>query len=173
MTDQRRDDRRPNSPRDSRDSRGPRGPRDPRDVRDFRGGGGRSAGPASASSSAPVPAAIVKSGVPHGAREGGWLPDCVYTGEKFEFGLAFFADALGRVTRFSREPADLAAARRLAGQAALPGLVNAHSHSFLRLLRGRTEQRGREPVAIPKQNLLARLSGEDVFDVARMTFMEM
>jgi len=51
--------------------------------------------------------------------ETGWLPDCVYTGEKFEAGLAFFADDLGRITRFSGEPADLAAARRLAGQAAL------------------------------------------------------
>src|SRR6187401_2965424 len=165
MMDQRRDDRRPNAPRDSRDSRdsrgprGPREPRDPRDPRDFRGGSGRPAGPGPAPSFAPVPAAVVKSGVPHGAREGGWLPDCVYTGEKFEFGLAFFADALGRVTRFSREPADLTAARRLAGQAALPGLVNAHSHSFLRVLRGRTEQRGREVVAIARQNVLARLSG--------------
>ena len=47
--------------------------------------------------------------MPHGAREGGWLPDLVYTGETFEAGLAFFADATGRITRFSREPADLAA----------------------------------------------------------------
>ena len=86
----------------------------------------------------------VKSGVPHGATESGWLPDCVYTGEKFESGLAFFADALGRITRFSREPADMAAVRRLEGQAALPGLVNTHSHSFQRMLRGRTEQRTRD-----------------------------
>src|SRR5689334_8911946 len=39
--------------------------------------------------------------------EAGWLPDCVYTGEKFEYGVAFFADAVGRISRFSREPADL------------------------------------------------------------------
>jgi formimidoylglutamate deiminase len=122
---------------------------------------------------------VVQSGVPHGAREGGWLPDCVYTGEKFEFGLAFFADSLGRITRFSREPADLAAARRLAGQAALPGLVNAHSHSFHRVLRGRTEQRGRAdagPLGAWREThdrVVARLSGEDVFDVARMAFLEM
>ena len=114
----------------------------------------------------------VKSGVPHGATESGWLPDFVYTGEKFEAGLAFFADAVGRITRFSREPADLAAARRLEGQAALPGLVNAHSHSFQRVFRGRLEQRGRD-AAVVQQTALARLSDEDVFDTARMAFMEM
>lgn len=112
---------------------------------------------------------MVKSGVPHGATESGWLPDCVYTGEKFESGVAFFADAVGRITRFSREAADLAAARRLEGQAALPGLVNTHSHSFHRVLRGRTEQRAREA----HDRAVARLSDEDVFDTARMAFMEM
>jgi phosphoribosylamine--glycine ligase len=66
---------------------------------------------------------------PAAPRELGWLPDCVYTGEKFESGLAFFADAAGRISRFSREPADLEMAKRLPGQAALPGLVNTHSHA--------------------------------------------
>lgn len=112
---------------------------------------------------------MAKTGVPHGAAETGWLPDCVYTGEKFETGVAFFADAVGRITRFSKEPADLAQARRLEGQAALPGLVNAHSHSFLRGLRGRVELRGREA----SDRLLARMSDEDVFDAARMAFLEM
>jgi formimidoylglutamate deiminase len=111
--------------------------------------------------------------VPRGATESGWLPDFVYTGEKFESGLAFFADAVGRIIRFSREPADLAAARRLEGQAVLPGLVNTHSHSFQRVLRGRTEQRTREAVVASRDRALTRLSEEDVFDTARMVFMEM
>jgi formimidoylglutamate deiminase len=111
----------------------------------------------------------VKSGVPHGATELGWLPDCVYTGDKFESGVAFFADTVGRITRFSREPADLAAARRLEGQAALPGLVNVHSHAFHRALRGRTEQKPREA----EERLLQRMTDEDVFDTARMAFLEM
>lgn len=110
-----------------------------------------------------------KVGVPHGATETGWLPDFVYTGEKFEAGLAFFADPVGRIVRFSREPADLAAARRLEGQAALPGLVNAHSHSFHRTWRGRAEVRAGDLPA----RALARLSDEDVFDAARMVFLEM
>src|SRR5438132_783380 len=127
----------------------PRNPRDPRSGSEYRGpqsaGGSRPLLPASRPPApAPVPVAVAKSGVPHGATESGWLPDCVYTGEKFEPGLAFFADAVGRITRFSREPADLATARRLEGQAALPGLVNTHSHAFQRVLRGRTEQRAKE-----------------------------
>jgi formimidoylglutamate deiminase len=109
--------------------------------------------------------------VPHGATELGWLPDCVYTGEKFETGLAFFADAVGRITRFSREPADLAIARRLEGQAALPGLVNAHSHSFHRALRGRTERQARPRAA--EERLLERMTDEDVFDTARLAFLEL
>src|SRR4051812_47639376 len=62
----------------------------------------KSPSPASAPLAAPKPA------TPAGPRELGWLPDCVYTGEKFEAGMAFFADAQGRVSRFSREPKDLA-----------------------------------------------------------------
>ncbi len=116
-----------------------------------------------------VPPATARSGVPHGATEVGWLPDLVYTGDKFESGLAFFADTLGRITRFSREPGDLAVARRLEGQAALPGLINAHSHAYQRVLRGRTDSRGREA----EDRMLGRLGAEDVFDAARMVFMEM
>ena len=83
-----------------------------------------------------------QTGAKTAAAEAGWLPDCVYTEGKFESGLAFFADDLGRITRFSREPADLAAARRMPGQAALPGLVNGHSQAFQRALRGHPDRRG-------------------------------
>ena len=117
-------------------------------------------------------AAVAAAGVPHGSREGGWLPDLVYTGDKFEAGLAFFADATGRITRFSREPADLAAARRLAGQAALPGLVNAHSHALARLARGEAEP-GRFNHLLPPATVVAQLGAEDVFDTARLAFLEM
>ena len=121
---------------------------------------------------------MTKAGVPHGATEQGWLPDCVYTGEKFESGLAFFADTAGRITRLSREPADLAAARRLDGQAALPGLVNTHSRSFHRVLRGRTERRGAPGDSLAGWatalgHATGRATGEEVFDAARMAFMEM
>lgn len=198
----------PRPPRDPRSGGSPqrdgaRGPRDPRQEANFRGPrGGRDAGPSGGRSPQPptnrgnpaparsggggtptrepaVATANVKSGVPHGATESGWLPDCVYTGEKFESGLAFFADAQGRITRFSREPSDLAAARRLAGQAALPGLVNTHSHAWHRVARGRAEQRpraDRDALSGWRDALdraAARLTDEDVFDTARMVFLEM
>ncbi|MDD2763509.1 MAG: amidohydrolase family protein [Opitutaceae bacterium] len=116
-----------------------------------------------------VPAAP-KAGAPPAARETGWLPDCVYTGDKFESGLAFFADTLGRITRFSREPADLAVAKRLAGQAALPGLVNGHSQAWQRVLRGRQRtQAGHDPLVLAA----GRLAVADLYDAARMAFMEM
>ncbi len=127
----------------------------------------------------PAPLPAPKTGIPQGATELGWLPDFVYTNGKFEAGLAFFADALGRITRFSREPADLAAARRLAGQAALPGLVNGHSTAWHRVLRGRTEQparNGADPLSPWREAhnaALAKLSSEDVFEAARMAFTEM
>lgn len=168
----------------------PRGARNPRDARS--GGHHPSPGHSSqplnrpprtsvphARPTPPVAAAVLQSGVPHGATESGWLPDCVYTGEKFETGLAFFADAQGRITRFSREPADLAAARRLAGQAALPGLVNTHSHAFHRTLRGRVGQRprtDRDTLSDSREaidRIARRFAGEDIFDTARMAFMEM
>jgi formimidoylglutamate deiminase len=123
-------------------------------------------------------AAPAKTGAPPSS-ETGWLPDCVFTGGKFESGLAFFADAIGRITRFSREPADLAAARRLNGQAALPGLVNGHSRALERVIRGRTERRSRPaPDAVPawseaRDQAIGRLSGEDAYDAARMAFLEM
>lgn len=112
-------------------------------------------------------------------RELGWLPDCVYTGEKFETGLAFFADAAGRISRFSREPADLEMARRLPGQAALPGLVNTHSHAWHRIFRGRIDLKARAGAdALGNtreltERVLTRLTDEDVYDAAKQAFVEM
>ncbi|MCX6953180.1 MAG: amidohydrolase family protein [Verrucomicrobia bacterium] len=107
------------------------------------------------------------------------MPDCVYTGDKFEAGLAFFADAAGRITRFSREPADLEMAKRLPGQAALPGLVNTHSHAWHRVFRGRLELKpraDRDALGNAREahdRIAARLTDEDVYDAAREAFMEM
>lgn len=70
---------------------------------------------------------------------------------------------------------------RLAGKAILPGFVNTHSHTFQRLIRGRTESRrtqGRDFWDFwswrgAMYHAAAALSPEDIYSVARMTFLEM
>ena len=120
-----------------------------------------------------APAAPARPSAAPPSSETGWLPDCVYTGGKFESGLAFFADAIGRITRFSSEPADLTAARRLTGQAALPGLVNGHSRAFERVIRGRAAAGASPAWREARDRAVCRLSGDDFYDAARMSFMEM
>ena len=90
-----------------------------------------------------------------------------------------FADSQGRITRFSDAPADTRRARRLPNRALLPGLVNVHSHSFQRAIRGRTERRtgiGRDTFWTWREAMYhaaKSLSPEDIHDVARMAFLEM
>lgn len=61
----------------------------------------------------------------------------------------------------------------------VPGLVNAHSHSFQRAIRGRTEQpssSGQDTFWTWREAMYRaanRLSPEDVYHIARMAFLEM
>jgi formimidoylglutamate deiminase len=111
--------------------------------------------------------------------ETGWFPDYLYRNGRFEAGVAMFADSHGRITRFSSSPEDLRAAERLAGKAILPGMVNAHSHSFQRAIRGRTEHRtaaGCDTFWTWREAMYHAansLSPEDIYVVARMAFLEM
>lgn len=110
-------------------------------------------------------------------QETGWLPDFVYTGGKFESGLAMFADDTG-ITRFSRDPDDLTKATRLPNHAILPGLVNVHSHTFQRLIRGRTEYKTaqRDTFWTWRESMYRaanRVTPEAVYRAARMAFLEM
>jgi formimidoylglutamate deiminase len=85
----------------------------------------------------------------------------------------------GTITRFSRDESDLAKCRRLPNRAILPGFVNVHSHSFQRVIRGRTEHRTatqhdtfwtwRESM-YHAANLL---SPDAIYHAARMAFLEM
>ena len=107
------------------------------------------------------------------------MPDLIYTGERFQSGLAMFADATGRITRFSGEPADLTKALRFSGRAILPGLVNGHSHAFQRVLRGRTEHgsaSARHSFWTWRESMYHaanRLSPEGLYHASRMAFLEM
>ena len=62
--------------------------------------------------------------------------------------------------------------------ARLPGLVNVHSHTFQRAIRGRTEHRTAEQDDFwtwreAMYHAANRLSTGDIYDVARMAFLEM
>ena len=112
------------------------------------------------------------------APETAWLPDLLYDGGAFRSGVALVVSQ-GRIARLSRDPADLARARRLPRRALLPGLVNAHSHSFQRVLRGRTERRSAQSHDTfwtwreTMYHAAERLSPEAVYQAARMAFVEM
>jgi formimidoylglutamate deiminase len=90
-----------------------------------------------------------------------------------------FADANGRITRFSRESTDLAKAERLQNRAILPGLVNVHSHAFQRVIRGRTEYRSgaeRDTFWTWREAMYHAanlLSPEAIYHSARMAYLEM
>src|SRR5205085_8366424 len=108
-----------------------------------------------------------------------WLPELLYTRGRFERGLALVCDEMGRITELTRAYQQLAArVVPLPGRALLPGLVNAHSHSFQRVIRGRTERRAaaRDSFWTWRDQMYtaaARLTPEDVYDAARMAFLEM
>lgn len=110
-----------------------------------------------------------------------FIPDLLYVGGRFRSGRALVCDKSGRVTAIVR-PEELTPRDRrirLAGRAMLPGMVNAHSHAFQRVIRGRTEYRGarasdsfwtwREMMYAAAE----RLTPEDIYDASRMAFMEM
>jgi formimidoylglutamate deiminase len=113
------------------------------------------------------------------AMETGWLPDLIYTGGRFESGLAMMVGESGRITRFSREPADRKTALKLPDRAILPGLVNVHSHAFQRAIRGRTEHRtsaDRDTFwtwRVSMYRAANRIDPETMCDIARMAFLEM
>jgi formimidoylglutamate deiminase len=101
-------------------------------------------------------------------------PSLLYRDGRFIAGERIFVDDQGRIAA----PAEDAAQMDLSGKALLPGFVNAHSHSFQRLIRGRAESRavsGRDfwSWRNTMYQAAAQLSPDDVYDVARMCFLEM
>jgi formimidoylglutamate deiminase len=108
-----------------------------------------------------------------------YLPELIYTGDAFQSGAGLLVGDDGLIFGIS---SDLTAAgvavERMPGKALLPGLVNAHSHSFQRLIRGVAEHGGPNGDDFwAWRNMIyqaaAHLEPDDVFDVARMAFLEM
>jgi formimidoylglutamate deiminase len=107
-----------------------------------------------------------------------WLPDLLYSEGCFRPGLGLVCDAAGLV--LGMVPAHQAEGKiwQLKNRALLPGLINAHSHAFQRVIRGRTEYRTSQNDSFwtwrDKMYAAAeRLSPGDLYDASRMAFLEM
>ena len=110
--------------------------------------------------------------------EQAWLPDLLFAGSSFQPDLALVCDSSGRIVRLAAR-SEVNNPIRLPNRALLPGLVNAHSHAFQRLIRGRTEYRTTNTTDSfwTWRELMYRaanqLSPEDIYDASRMAFLEM
>jgi formimidoylglutamate deiminase len=111
--------------------------------------------------------------------EQGWWPEYLYWEGQVVSDCAFFCDEQGIISRFSRDQSDLVKAHRLKRRFAIPGLVNGHSHTFQRAIRGRTEFRTTaEPDTFwtwreKMYSTATRLEPEEIYETARMAFLEM
>ena len=131
-----------------------------------------------------------------------FVPDLIYLGGRFERDVGLACGADGRIVALlplgllkdlmggephEGETYDVSVSDnyfvtrfvRLPGRAMLPGMVNAHSHAFQRVIRGRTEYRGAQASDsfwTWREQMYAaasRLSPEDIYDASRMAFLEM
>src|SRR5260370_35418379 len=71
-----------------------------------------------------------------------WLPELIFTGGRFESGLALVCDPSGTIVRLTRAD-ELKDEKKISlpNRALLPGMINSHSHAFQRVLRGGKEYR--------------------------------
>jgi formimidoylglutamate deiminase len=109
--------------------------------------------------------------------EQAWLPDYIFQAGRFLSDTAVVCDSNGRITRLC-PAAEVSHPIRLPNQALLPGLVNAHSHAFQRVIRGRTEYRSsnQDSFWTWREQMYAaalRLAPEDLYRASRMAFLEM
>jgi formimidoylglutamate deiminase len=108
-----------------------------------------------------------------------YRPDLLYSNGRFIANGAVLVSENGQFLE-SPKTADASSARvvDLPGKALLPGFVNVHSHSFQRLIRGKSESRiisGRDFWSWrgTMYHAASQLDPQDVYDVARMAFLEM
>jgi formimidoylglutamate deiminase len=108
-----------------------------------------------------------------------YSPELLYQNGSFVRDQGLLVDDHGHIERIANKK-DVCDASivELPGRALLPGFVNAHSHTFQRLIRGKSESRivsGRDFWSWrgTMYHAAAQLSPEDVYDVARMAFLEM
>ena len=109
-----------------------------------------------------------------------WLPELLFVNRAFASGRALVCDDAGTIVKIVTLDALTDEKKiNLPRRALLPGMVNAHSHAFQRVLRGRTEYRTsdqRDSFWTWRELMYSaatRLSPEDVYDASRMAFLEM
>jgi formimidoylglutamate deiminase len=105
-----------------------------------------------------------------------YRPELLYSQGAFTGGQGLLVGQNGNIEAAGRDLAvDVVS---LPGKAMLPGFVNTHSHSFQRLIRGKSESRamsGRDfwSWRATMYHAAVHLEPEEVYDVARMAFLEM
>src|SRR5215216_5268719 len=105
-----------------------------------------------------------------------WLPDLIYVNGRFESDRAIVCDDKILKIIDLRESRN---AIRLKNRALLPGLINAHSHAFQRIIRGRTEHRSHHTTDsfwTWREQMYAaanRLGPEEIYTASRLAFLEM
>ena len=106
-----------------------------------------------------------------------WQPDLIYTDGRFQSDRALVSDG-GKIVEIV-EASKAPDAIRLKRRALLPGMVNAHSHAFQRIIRGRTEHRSQHTTDsfwTWREQMYAaasRLGPEEIYTASRMAFLEM
>jgi formimidoylglutamate deiminase len=109
-----------------------------------------------------------------------WLPETGLTGGQLVRGVTLACDQSGTIVKAANNVSLLDQAKIfLNNRAMLPGLVNAHSHAFQRVIRGRTEHcTGNDKDSFwtwreAMYSAATRLDPEDIYDASRMAFLEM
>jgi formimidoylglutamate deiminase len=105
-----------------------------------------------------------------------YRPELLYFQRGFAGGQALLVSSEGNILAADAAPTTETVS--LPRKALLPGFVNTHSHSFQRLIRGKSESRamsGRDFWSWrgTMYHAAAHLEPEEVYDVARMAFLEM
>ena len=107
-----------------------------------------------------------------------YRPDLLFSDGRFVSGVGLLVNDDGRIGGVASDAPSMATVVDLRGKALLPGFINTHSHAFQRLIRGKSESRATSGGNFwswrgTMYHAAAQLDPAEVFDVARMTFLEM
>jgi formimidoylglutamate deiminase len=108
-----------------------------------------------------------------------YRPELLYSDGHFIANGEVLVSQNGQFIKASEQPSNSSTQIvDLPGKALLPGFVNVHSHSFQRLIRGKSESRivsGKDFWSWrgTMYHAASQLGPQDVYDVARMAFLEM